>query len=153
MTPNFFDEKFTVGDWVFQQVAKNIFKVHWQPDPHGIAMTGSDVEKRLNIPFPHRWLRMTFYHTDSSYAVSTDALFIHIYRKAGAIAPLSKLVESLFREHDIVASKITEVWGLAFEYEACDWQLVLNSTSTDIIFPIFYVQRLPSPQEREGFAR
>jgi len=129
------------GVWTFKRIGKNIYKIYVTTDPNSITMTGSDVKTQLQIPFPHRILRMHLYHTDSAYAASTDALNVILRRSAGTLTP-AKFVEDLFNESGITASKITEVYGEGFEYEAGIYDVILNSTSTDLIFPIFYVQKL-----------
>jgi hypothetical protein len=37
---------------------------------------------------------------------------------------------------------IIEKFGEGFEYEAGTYNLILNTTNTDLIFPVFYIQKL-----------
>jgi len=129
------------GVWTFKRIGKNIFKIYVTADPNSITMTGANVTTQLQIPFPHRILRMHLYHTNSAYAASTNALTIILRRSAGTLTP-AKFVEDLFNEDGIIVSKVTEVYGEGFEYEAGIYDLILNSTNTDLIFPIFYLQKL-----------
>ena len=129
------------GVWTRERIGKNIWKYHITVSPNSITMTGAAVETQLSIPFPHRWLRMHFYHTDSAYAASETELSITIKRPVGLVSP-AKFEEYLFHEEKILDSKITEMFGEGFEYERGVWVVSLLSTATDLIFPIFYVQKL-----------
>jgi len=129
-----------IAGWTFKRIGKNIYKIYVTADPNSITMTGSDVKTQLKIPFPHRILRMHLYHTNSAYAASTNALTIILRRSASTLTP-AKFVEDLFNG-SATASKISEVYGEGFEYEAGIYDLILNSTNTDLIFPIFYLQKL-----------
>jgi len=131
----------THGGWTFKRIGKNIYKIYRELSPYSITMTGADVTTKLPIPFPHRILRMHIYHTDSAYAASVDALDVILRRAAGSLTP-EKFEEDLFNESGIVLSKVTEVFGEGFEYEAGIYDVILNSTATDLIFALFYVQKL-----------
>jgi hypothetical protein len=50
--------------------------------------------------------------------------------------------EDLLNDVGVVASRITEVYGDNFKYEAGAYDLILTTTATDLIFPVFYVQKL-----------
>jgi len=130
------------GVWTFKHVAKNIWKIYITASPHSITMSGSDVTTQLHIDFPHRFLRIHLYHTSSAYAASTDALALTVERPVATVPTLARFTDQLFREYDITASKLIEVFGEAFEYEECIWSIVLNSTSTDLVFLEIYVQLL-----------
>jgi hypothetical protein len=132
-----------IEGWVFQHVAKNIYKIYPARSPHSITMTGADVTTALRIPFPHRLIRLHWRHTDSAYAASTDALAIILRRPEGSMTP-EHFEEDVFNETNIVKSKGTEKYGEGFEYEAGVYSVILNTTNTDLIFPILYVQKLES---------
>ena len=129
------------GVWTRERIGKNIWKYYITVSPHSITMTGAAVETQLSIPFPHRWMRAHFYHTTSAYVASSDVLDIIIKRPVGLASP-AKFEEYLFAEAKIVDDKVTEVFGEGFEYERGVWVISLSSTATDLIFPIFYVQKL-----------
>lgn len=129
------------GVWIFKRIGKNIYKIYIKLSPYSITMTGANVTTKLPIPFPHRILRMHLYHTDSAYAASTNALTAILRRAAASLTP-ERFEEDLFNETGIVASKVSEVYGEGFEYEAGIYDLILNTTNTDLIFAIFYVQKL-----------
>lgn len=131
----------THGGWIFKRIGKNIYKIYRELSPYSITMTGANVTTKIPIPFPHRILRMHLYHTNSTYVASTDALAAILRRAAGSLTP-ERVEEDLFNETAIVASKITEKYGEGFEYEAGVYDLILNTTNTDLIFPILYVQKL-----------
>lgn len=133
---------FTDGKWTFKRIGRNIWKIYLTKNPYSITMTGSAVTTQLHIPFAHRWLRMHLYHTDSSYATSVNNLSVTLKRAAGTVHPLNKFEEYLFSEDYVVSSKVTEVYGEGFEYEAGVYSLILNTVTTELIFPIFYVQKL-----------
>jgi len=127
--------------WTFERVAMNIWKIYRTASPHSITMTGSAVTTQLVIPFAHRWLRMSFYHTDSAYAASTANLSITMQRTADTIVP-ANFAEDLFEDTVIVTDTATEVFGTAFEYERTLYHLIMDSTNNHLVFPVFYIQKL-----------
>ena len=127
--------------WTFERVAQNIWKVYRTTSPHGITMTGSAVTTQLNVPFAHRWLRMSWYHTDAAYAASVANLSVTMQRTADTVLP-ANFEEDLFEDTAIVAATATEVFGEAFEYERTLYDLILDSTVDHLIFPVFYIQKL-----------
>lgn len=130
------------GIWTMARIGKtNIYMVYVTAAPNGIVMTAADVTTPLQIPFPHRWVRIHFYHTTVAYVASIDALAIILRRRAGTMIPV-RFSEDLFNGAGIVASRITEVFGEGFEYEPTTYDVTLNTTATDLIFPLFYVQKL-----------
>lgn len=133
--------EFKQGLWTFKRIGKNIYKATITKSPYSITMTGSDVETELHIPFPHRWIRMHFYHTDSSYAANTTATAVYMKRSAGKIHPVL-FEEYLIAHSALTNSKLTETFGETYEYEIGTYTLLLNTTTTQLIFPVFYVQRL-----------
>jgi hypothetical protein len=133
-----------VGLWTMERIGKtNIYKVYITVDPHAIAMpaVAADVITQLHIPFPHRWLRTHFYHTDAAYVVSLQYLRITLRRELNTMFPV-QFADDLFCEFDINAVMIIEKFGEGFEYEAGTYNLILNTNATDLIFPLFYIQKL-----------
>lgn len=127
--------------WSRGRIGKNIWKYFRTVSPHAITMTGAAVTTQLHIPFPHRWLRTTFYHTSSAYVENYELLSATIQRSIGTFTP-AKFKETLFAETEITDPDWTELWGERFEYEAGVWDIILTAASTDLIFPLFYVQNL-----------
>ena len=128
--------------WTMVRIGNtNIYKVYITAAPNGIVMTGAAVTTQIAVPFPHRWLRIHFYHTTIAFVASADALAITLRRPAGAMTP-ERFSEDLYNVAATVASRITEVFGGDFEYEAGAYDLILNTTATDLIFPLFYIQKL-----------
>lgn len=136
------EEHYQVGLWTLERIAKtNLYKVYITVDPHAIVMTGADVVTQLHIPFPHRWLRIHFYHTDAAYTISLEYLRITLRRELGTMFPV-QFADDLFCEFEINAVMLIEKYGEGFEYEAGVYNLILNTTATDLLFPLFYVQKL-----------
>jgi hypothetical protein len=135
-------EHYQSGLWTFERIGKtNIYKVTITVDPHAIVMTGADVVTQLHIPFPHKWKRIHFYHTDGAYAVAVNALRITLRRELNTFYP-AQFADDLFCEFDITAVMTIERFGEDFEYEAGVYNLILNTANTHLIFPLFYIQKL-----------
>lgn len=143
-----FGHEFNSPPWVFTRVIKNLYKGYIIASPHSITMTGSSVTTQLPLPFTHKWIELLLYHTDSSYAASTDQLDITLSRPAGGITELQYVVDNLFNRQNEVASAIKKTFGDAapdnkqFVYEPSNYNLLLNSTNTDLVFPVLYILRL-----------
>lgn len=129
------------GLWTFRKFGKVFYRIF--PTDFFITMTGADVNTQLRIPFDHKWIRTDFYHTLAGAAdVSVASLLISIQRRAGVVEPIADFVEFLFHEDRIRHAQIGENWGENFEYEATTWDIILNSDNTDLVYPIFVVERL-----------
>jgi hypothetical protein len=135
-------DRYQVGPWTFQRVGKtNIYKVYPIADPPAIVMTALDVTTELQIPFAHRWVRIHFYHTTAAFAVSQQALRVTLRREVNTMIP-AQFLDELFCEFDITAVIMIEKFGEGFEYEQGAYKVILNSVATDLIFPVFYIQKL-----------
>jgi len=135
-------EKYQVGVWMIERIGKtNLYKVYIELDPHAIVMTGAIVTTQLHIPFPHKWIRIHFYHTDAAYAVSIALLRITLRRELNTMFPV-QFADDLFCEFDMNSVMIIEKFGEGFEYEAGVYNVLLNSVATNLIFPLFYIQKL-----------
>lgn len=138
-----FEENMRNANWKFTKVGLDLYRIEYVGVANGgIVMTAADVVTQLSIPFDHEWVRIGFYHTSAAGVAAVNATFINIARPAGTIPPLALFVETLFREYDVTASSIMEVFGAEFQYEKATWNITLNTTATDLIFPVFYVRRL-----------
>jgi hypothetical protein len=135
-------DNYQSGLWTLERIGKsNLYKVYITVDPHAIVMTGADLVTQLHIPFPHKWLRIHFYHTDAAYVVSMNPLRVTLRRELNTMFPV-QFADDLFCEFDINAVMMIEKFGEGFEYEAGVYNVILNSTATNLIFPLFYVQKL-----------
>jgi hypothetical protein len=131
-----------INGWTFKRIGKNIFQVYPTPSPHSITMTGADVTTSLTVPFPHRWIRLTFLHTDNAYTPQTiSELAITFQRSQGQATP-DKFAEVLYHDEYLIDPYITARGGETHEYESSVYKLILNSTNTHLIFPNFYLQQL-----------
>lgn len=111
---------------------------------NAVPMTGADVTKAIRIPFPHRINKICFYHMTSAFAASTDPFSYSFAVKQGQHDFLAKLEDALVSVSGSTSSKIIEVFGTAYEYEARTWTLTMNTTNTDLIIPVIYVQLIGS---------
>lgn len=131
-----------VAGWTFKRIGKNIWKIYPTASPHSITMTGSDVTTPLTIPFPHRLVRLTFFHTDSSYAAVTDELDITLKRTQAQGYP-QKFEEIVYYDASLQDSYPTARGGETYEYEGSVYQLILKcGTSGHLVFPVLYIQML-----------
>jgi len=104
-------------------------------------MTAAAVTTQLHIPFPHRWVRIGFYHTTSGYVAATTYMNITLKRTAGTIAP-QRFDEYLFHEEDVRTAWAGENYGETFEYPPGTYELILTGANTNLVFPVFIIQRL-----------
>ena len=130
--------------WRFQRITAecNHYIVFVDPNfnaNNAIAMTGADVTKQIRIPFAHRVNKIVLVHLSAALALSADALNIDFGSSNGSDY-VQKLKDSIWTETASTISKFTEVFGDGYEYEARTWTLTLNSTATDLIIPVIYVQ-------------
>jgi len=104
-------------------------------------MTGSDVTTKLQIPFPHRVLRVMFCHTTSSKVLDNAATYMEISCSQTAGFPTG-FKDFLIREYDLTAKTWGEWFGIGFEYESRTWDVILNTDTGDLIYPYFVIQKL-----------
>lgn len=133
-----------VGLWTFERLGKtNIYKVYITEIPHAVAMpaVAADVTTQLQIPWPHKWLRIHFYHTTAAFGVSLTALRVTLRRAVGIMFP-NEFLDELFCEFGITDTIMIEKFGEGFEYESSTWNLILNTTATELVFPVFYIQKM-----------
>lgn len=133
---------FKLNGWQYENIGKNLWRIYRQASPYSITMTGSNKTTQLRIPWMHRWVRLHLYHTDSSKDASTDELDVILRRGVGTIPPILDFVDDLYARADITQSKIIKVFGEDYKFEASTWSIILNSTSTDLVFVLVYVEQL-----------
>lgn len=131
-----------IGDFELFNFADNHIVATLKGTTKYLTMTGAEVTKLLQIPYPHRLVKMILRHTSSADVDSIDPLDIQIRRDTGKIEINSVLKEILKTEADLVDSAITITFGDGFEYEASTWTLGFNSTATDRVYIQIYLQRL-----------
>lgn len=131
------------GEWIAEHIGKNFWKCYPSGDTHGWVATGSGNVDYHQLPIPrlHRWLRFHGYHTNSTFVLNRSALTLAIERDVGRMFP-TRFSDTLFEQHGIRHAIITEVFGEAFEYEACTWNINFIATAGHYIFPLVYVQLL-----------
>ena len=137
-------DQYSEGFWTIERIGKtNIYKVYITAEPRAIAMpaVAADVTTQLHIPFSHKWLRFHFYHTDAAYAISIQPLRITIRRAVTTMLPV-QFLDELFCEFEITDVIGIEKFGEGFEYEAGVWNIILNTAATELVFPLFYIQKL-----------
>jgi hypothetical protein len=128
------------GIWRFERIGdSNRYKVTIKIEPCCITMTGADVTTEMEIPFAHRWVRTHFKHMTALYAEATGEMDILIRRKLGAQKP-QYYDEDVVRITGTTAVRRTDKWAEGFEYEPTVYQILLNSTATDVVLPVFYLQ-------------
>jgi len=136
-----------LGLWRFERIGRtDIYRVYIANPLRYIIMTGADLTTQLAIPFPHRWLRIHFYHTTNGGGVmppplSNAYLRITLRREVATFDP-NFVSDELFCEFNINHHIIQEQFGEGWEYEAGVWNLILNTTATEFVWPLFYIQKL-----------
>lgn len=130
--------RYNYEGWTFEHIGQNIWKIYLAVSPNGITMTGADITRELFVGFTHRLLRLHFYHTDSAYAAATGDLSVNIERSAGTLNPI-RFEEYLYSKVGIINSRISLIFS-GMDYEASLWKFTFNSTNTDLIFPLIYIQ-------------
>jgi hypothetical protein len=133
------------GDFVLERYAGKFYKATLKlpvgANYAAMLGAGTDVTKNLIVPFPHRWQSTHFTHHTSADADSNGALNILIRRPKGKNTP-SQFEEDLIRIPNIVTARKSDTWGESFEREASVYDIIMDSTATDRVYPVFYLQRL-----------
>lgn len=136
------EERYSTGVWRFERVGKtDIYKVYIAADARYILMTGANVTTQLSIPFPHRWLRIHFYHTQVAGLPAMGYLRISLRREVNTFDP-NLASDELFCEFNINQHVVQEQFGEGWEYEAGVWTLILNTALNERVAPLFYIQKL-----------
>jgi len=135
------EDTYQDGIWKMERIGRNIYKIYVRDSPNAITMTAADITTLLRIPFMHRLLSINLHHVSSTYADSTNALTATFQRAVTTQIP-AKYKEILWQGDYIVDPTVSEVFGEGFEREESTYSLVLNSTATDLILPVIYIQHL-----------
>lgn len=128
-------------DWKFMHAFGNFYKCIYKPG--AIAMTGSAVQTRLDIPFPFRLIRIALYHiVTATKAASTDALTISFHRPVGSINTHPAMKDVVWSLDSCRKSNPEKVFGEGWEFEDGRWELELTSANTNSVHVLIYVQKL-----------
>lgn len=112
------------------------------------TMTGSDVTKSVDVPFTFGLQRIHVYHHTSSIGTdSTDELQVHLQRPTKTITRMPFFRDRFWTVTDIVDPNPTfdfskHSGGDGFVYEKGQLDIILNSTSTDLVQVIIYIKEL-----------
>jgi len=138
-----------IGDFTLQQISKKHYRIiYTEKSNNAIVMTGSDVTKTIPIDFTFVLKRIHLNHFTSTLGTaSPDKVKITLRRPK--VHGVDKFVDDFYIKDYIYADNgriiisfedIGDEGGLIFE--ASDIDLILDSTSTDLIQPIIYIKRL-----------
>lgn len=106
-----------------------------------VTMTGANVTVPIHIPFPHRWLKAVGTHLTVAYAASIDSLFFLLCRPLGKNEPLPYGEEYIYRAYDITITRFSLTLPDNFRFPPSNYNLVLNSTNTDVVVPELFIRR------------
>ena len=106
-------------------------------------MTGADVTVEFVAPFTFALQGITIYHMATGYTASTDPLEVTCRRPEIDGLPYTiedYLYKKVISSKNIFSFRKLQEGGLVFE--AGKHQIILNSTSTDVIGIVIYVKRV-----------
>lgn len=132
------------GDFTFWNFAENHIAFYLKGSSKYMILTGGGTEdtKQIEIPYPHRLVKIILRHTDSGNADSTDNLDVSFRREEGQMF-LPLLKDHLIETPDEKVPLIILKFGNEYEYEATKWTLGLaGETATDRVHILGYIQRL-----------
>jgi hypothetical protein len=132
------------GDFEYWNFAENHIAIYLKGSSKYVALTGGGTEdtKQIEIPYPHRLVKIILRHTDSSNDDSTDNLDVSFRREEGQMF-LPLLKDHLIETPDEKVPLIILKFGSGFEYEKTIWTLGLaGETATDRVHILMYIQRL-----------
>jgi hypothetical protein len=137
--------EFTLNGWKFKRITPNCnhYIVYLEPaafTDSALPMTGAAVTKQLRIPYPHRINKIAFTHLVAAKTLGTDALTIEFGCKQGQHDSIPYYEDLLLKVTATTDSTSLEVFGEAYEFEARTWTLSLDTTNTDLVIPVFYIQ-------------
>ena len=99
---------------------------------------GANVTVTFNIPFPFKILAMFLEHTDSAFALSTDALTWSFN-----IAPRAEFKNNfpIVAYSASASSQFYELFGEDYLFPAGTYRFIHNTTATDLIYFSFILQK------------
>jgi len=137
------------GDYEVYQISARWYKLLYVKTPDkAVIMTGADVKTELPVPFTFVLNRIHLHHFTSTLGTeSTDEIILTLRRPKGGILSINPFIDDFYKKADINDAKAIVSFhdfnpegGIV--YEASTIQIILNSTSTDLIQPIVYLKRL-----------
>jgi len=126
------------------QIAQRYYRLEYSArSDKCVLMTGSDVTVEFVSPFTFALQEIVVYHMATGYTASTDALEITCRRPEIDGLPYTVedyLYRKIISSKNIFSFRQLQEGGLVFE--SGKHQIILNSTSTDVIGIIIYVKRV-----------
>ena len=126
------------------QIAQRYYRLEYSSSrDKTVLMTGADVTTEFVAPFTFALQEIVVYHMDSSHDASTDALEITCRRPEVDGIPYmieDYLYRKVISSKNIFSFRKMQEGGLVFE--AGKHQIILNSTSTDLLGIVIYVKRV-----------
>ena len=123
------------GGWQSLPLGQDMF---WMYPTTYIEQTGAAVEVALDIPFNFKLIAILLEHTDSSDALSTDALTwsFNVATRVGLAQnfPIVSYTAS-------VTSQFLEIFGDDFVYPQGGYVLSMDTTNTDRVRVVLVLQR------------
>lgn len=127
--------------WKAQHIGEGIYLIYPKPNENEVTMTGVDIDEKFYVPFPHQILDLDLYHSDASHDDSVDSLKVELKRDKGSMKQARRR-DMFWKRPDITVAS----YGVQFPpnavFDACTWTMTLNSTSTDIVYPLLKVRKL-----------
>jgi len=139
----------SLGDFELQQFSKKHYRIIYKGKANrAIPMTGSDVTSTIPIDFTFVFKSIVLNHFTSSLGTaSTDELQVTLRRVD--VHGLDRFVDDFWKKTDLDPANgrirvsfedIGDEGGIVFE--ASTLQVILNSTTTDLVIPAIYIKRL-----------
>jgi len=134
------------GEFRYERLSNtNHIFIYPHPDIHAdsaLTMTGSDVTKYIDVPFPHRIVKLLLTHLDTNDAKTTDAMEVQLQVEVGRDSISKLAADYVFHETDINVAEFAEHFRDGFEYPARTYTLVLKADNTDKVIPVLHIQQL-----------
>lgn len=133
---------FTKESWKFEPIAKGLWKISLSTKSITLG-AGTTITTQLTIPFPVRWLRACFLHTDAAYTpTTTSEITITLRRQQAQIQP-AQFTEYLFYIEASVEPYITKPFEDWFKYESSLYEVIVTANiAGELFFPVLYVEEL-----------
>jgi len=116
---------------------KRIYKMI--PDDNYFTCTNAAVNHDFQIAEPHRLINMEVQHTAAAGTLSTDALTWSFNRMEGSEMPNAVPLESV---SESTQSNFHVTFGEKWEKDKGQYRFIENSTNTDRVYVILYIQML-----------
>ena len=134
-----------IGDWLYRRIGGNHIVIFPHPTVYAnsaLPMTGAELPFYVAIPYFHRINKIVLLHLTSAFADGTDKLSAKFEVEQGNSDISPKWHDRILNLTSVMLSLVTENYGDGFEYEARNYTLKLNSTATDLVIPLIYIQKI-----------